>query len=982
MWKVKKNSIHSGLLALIVLLGIGASVAAYFLQRGGTLAIRQNAEESGTVHLNELMSDNVSTWISETGEAPDWIEIINSGNEPVEIGKYSLMLQSKINRAFSFPEYTLQPGECKLIYAGGLNMSTAGDEWNAPFKLSPSGGEMLILLNAQGKAVDSVTLPELDEDAAYARGADDEWTVVKKATPGASNNSSTVPHAGIVEIEADAVELSEGMSGNTLYFPDENGQYHDYIELHNTSSSEVNLEGWYLSDSSDKLKRWAFPNVTLPAGGYLAVHCSGYDRTENVDHLHADFRLSGDGENVYLTRPDGQTVSIMEMPALNSDQAYSLLDGVWSTELAPTPGRENSIETAAQINEQIFGDKSGALCLYEIMASAEDQEYDWIEIYNGSGQAVDLSDYGLSDDTKRPRKWQFPAGTIIQPGQYLGVFLSGKQAQTVGNFLNANFSLSSQGGYTVCLSDPQGKVLDAVYLPRQYSGSSYGRMWGERGFFYFETGTPGVANAGAHYRTRAEEAVCSVEGGLFSKGDSFSVELSAPEGSRIYYTLDCSDPDETSTLYTGPIAVNGTTILRSRVYRDGCMPSVADTQSYLYDVSNDSGVYVISLVSDMDNLMGAENGIMSNYTQEWEREAHIELFTADGECVLSQGCDISLHGQDSRKLPIKSFNVAASSAYGDSRFRYPIFSERDYDSYQSILLRASGEDYNMSFMRDSVLSSLMKDSSVMYQKCEIAVTYLDGQYYTLYYIRERINKHSICQFEGWEGMENEIDLVKGNESVVQGSNASFEALLDWIRNNDTSTDAAYEYLDSQIDIQNYIEYMSIQIFTGNTDTLNVRRYRNPMTDGKWRWALFDLDWAFFNDTDSIGNWLTPGGTGAGGRTDNTLFIGCMKNPRFREEFLTYFGQKMATDFSTENVLAKFEERYERIEGVLPQYLERWGLTLNSGIRKVVEYAQERPAKLIGKYFREAFNFTDAEMEKYFGEAIDKIQQSAQGEATN
>ena len=972
-WIGAREGMRPAKLALMALAGALVVLGAALLQNSALLALKAKNVQ-GAVRLNEIMSENTSTLITDAGEVPDWIEISNESGAPVEIGKYTLMLKSDFNQALSFPEYTLEPGECLVIHAVGMRAARA--DWDAPFKLSAAGGDALVLLNPQGRAVDAVELPELDADEAYARQGDGSWSVTRRATPGRNNDAdgAGVAQTGL-RMQPDAVELSEVMCANTLYFADENGECHDYVELHNTSGADVNLAGWYLSDSVDRLKRWSFPECTLPAGGYLAVHCSGYNRSGDAAHLHADFRLSNDGEGVYLTRPDGQTVSMVELPPMMDDQAYSLVDGAWTTALAPTPGMENSASAATQISLETFGERSAALCINEIMASATEENYDWLELYNGTESAVDLSGYALSDDAGKPRKWQFPAGTVLQPGKYLGVYLSGREAETLGGLLNADFALSSSGGYSVCLSDPQGTVLEAVYLPKQYGGMSYGRAQGENGFFYFESATPGAANAGAHYRERAAEAVCSVEGGLYRTGDAFAVELSAPAGSRIYYTLDCSDPDEGSTPYNGPISVSGTTILRSRVYRDGYMPSLIDTQSYLYDVSNESGVYVVSLVSDMDNLTGAENGIMTNKMEKWRREGHVELFLPDGERVISQGCGISLHGQSSRRLPIKSFNVIAGSEYGENRFNYPIFSERDYDSYQSILLRPSGEDYDMSFMRDTTLTSLMKDSSLMYQKNEIAIFYLDGQYYTLCYIRERINKHSICQFEGWEGMENEIDLVEGDFAVAQGSNESFEELLSWVKSNDPTTDAAYEYLDSRIDIQNYIEYMAIEIFSGNTDTLNVRRYRNRKVDGKWRWALFDLDWAFFNDTDSISDWLTPGGSGVGNSTDNTLFIACMKNPRFRDEFLTYFGEKMATDFSTENVVSKFEERYKRIEGVLPQYLERWGIDLKYGIRKVVTYAQERPTKILG-YFQNALRLSDADMEKYFGAAIEKIRESA------
>ena len=979
-WQGRREEGKNRLLALIAIIGVIAIVAAYFLDSSALLAVKTDERvSSSTVRLNELMTDNISAMVTESGDVPDWIEITNTGNEDVNIGKYSLLLGSLINRMFSFPEYTLAPGECLLVYAEGMDVpASARSEWSAPFKLSPSGGETLVLMNAQGKAVDTVEIPELGPDVAYRRDRDGSWSA-GNATPGADNSSAG--GAGVyresgVHLVDGALEVTEVMSYNTLYFADENGEHHDYVEVHNKSNKDVNLQGWYLSDSSDKLKRWSFPAVILPPDAYIAVHCSGYNRRTDAYHLHTDFRIGTDGENIYLSQPDGRTVSMAEVPAMVADQAYSLTEGGWNTEIAPTPGQANTQSSAAQIHSDLFGDRSGDVYISEVMASATDElVYDWLEIYNGSSQAVNLSDYGLSDSPDKPRKWQFPQGTTIQPGQYMGVYLSGTETSQINGLMNADFALEAAGGYTVTLASPDGDVLDAMYLPKQYTGISYGRMMGENGTFYFEAGSPGSVNGGSHYRSRADMPQASVKGGLFKSGDSFTVELDAPEGSRIYYTLDSTDPTEKSTLYMGPIQVSKTTILRSKVYRDGYMPSLTDTQSYLYDVSNGSNIYVASVVSDPSNLYGSE-GIISNYMALWEKEGHFELFTAEGERVLGQGCGLSLHGQDSRKLDVKTFNVIARSTYGKNRFEYPIFDDRDYTSYHSFLMRPSGEDYQYSFMRDTVLSSLMDDTSVMHQKYEPVIVYMNGEYYTLCYLRERINKYSVCQFEGWEGMEKDIDLVRGNVTALVGSNDHFEALLQWIKKNDTTTPEAYEYLDSQIDIQNYIEYMALQIFVGNTDTLNVRRYRNAKADGKWRWILFDLDWSFFNDTDSIRRWLTPGGTGPGNNTDNTLFIGCMKNPTFREQFLTYFGERMATTFSSENVISRFENHYRSIEAVIPQYEAKWGISLDDGISRVVRYAKTRPGKLLNEYFPDVFNMSAADKQKYFGDALDAIQKYA------
>ena len=153
------------------------------------------------------------------------------------------------------------------------------------------------------------------------------------------------------------------------------------------------------------------------------------------------------------------------------------------------------------------------------------------------------------------------------------------------------------------LSDANGTILDRIYVPEQYSGVSYGRPTGQSALRYFPTPTPGAANAGESYLGRADEVVCSRDGGLFQTGETFTVELSAPSDCKIYYTTDFTDPDETSTPYAGPITVSGQTILRARAFKDGCMPSLIATRSYLYGAKNGGGtVYVVSVVSDPRNL--------------------------------------------------------------------------------------------------------------------------------------------------------------------------------------------------------------------------------------------------------------------------------------------------------------------------------------------------------------------------------------------
>ena len=106
-----------------------------------------------------------------------------------------------------------------------------------------------------------------------------------------------------------------------------------------------------------------------------------------------------------------------------SDQAWSLgEDGEYTAGLAPTPGFPNTAEGERTLRALLEQESASPVCISEIVASAGDTAlYDWVEIYNPSAQAVDISGWGLSDDGGSPRKWRFPEGTVLQPGQYMAV---------------------------------------------------------------------------------------------------------------------------------------------------------------------------------------------------------------------------------------------------------------------------------------------------------------------------------------------------------------------------------------------------------------------------------------------------------------------------------------------------------------------------------------------------------------------------------
>ena len=956
-------------LALICALTLAAGFALDALMPPGGAADEGAAASASPLRISEVMASNASAHRDAGGAFCDWVELVNTGAQLENVGGFRLVDGENVLAPLTLPDIALAPGEHLVIYCDGEERNVPGGELHAPFRIDADGAA-LALYDTDGALADAVDVPALNANEVYRRDeATGVWEISGEYTPGLANTREM--HISLEAEESDSpLVISEASSANRTYAPDADGACHDYVEIHNPSAQAIDLTGYRLTDDEADPGKWAFPQgATIPAGGCLLIYASG-GAAGAAGELHASFKLDSAGETLLLTDPEGRAISRLSLPALKSDQAYSLgTDGTYTAALAPTPGLPNdSIEPRLQMARA----NAGGVYISELMASSDEHPHDWLEVYNASSQAADISGWGLSDDAASPRKYRFPQGTVIQPGDHLTLYLSGTDGVDASGILHASFRLSADGGYGLTLSDASGALLDRVFVPEQYTGISYARME-DGGFLYTTEDTPDRVNAQTGYQGRTQAPAFSIPGGPQAEGSTLQVELTAAPGARIFYTLDCSAPDETSTPYAGPIAVTGTTVVRAVAYQEGYLPSYSSSQSYLYDAEHT--MRVVSMVADPEDIFGPE-GFHTLYERDLERPGHIEVYTEDGAQMLSENCALRLHGQGSRKYGQKGFKVIARREYGTNRFRAPLFTGRDYTEYQSFLLRASSEDGRLTRMRDSILTALARGTDVLYQETELCVLYINGEYWGHYNMRERICAAMICQYEGWEGQEDSIDIVKGNDLVLRGSDDSFQAMLAYLRQHGVPDDETLARVGEEVDLDSFIAYQALQIFVGNADTLNVKRYRNPNADGKWHWAIFDLDWGFYVDTNSIRRWLDPQGMGSSLATDNTLFIALMGNPTFYDRFLTYMGGMLSTQWTSGRIVEMIHERYLALTPELPRHQARWGQSrenFEERVAELAEYAKTRPRKLVG-YFRDTLGLTDAEMEHYFGAAMRRIEE--------
>ncbi len=299
----------------------------------------QEIHSGGPVRINELMSSNATTLLSQEGKTPDWIEIMNISNHDVNLEGYSLAKSEKATNVFTFPNITLASGECVIVYADSTLQNTAGSEFHAPFKLSSSGGS-LMLFSTSGTAIDSVNFPALATDDTYVRLDQTTWAESDQPTPGLSNTQSSYEQLNQARGDA-GIEITEIVASNKQYAADENGLYQDYFEIHNTSDQAVDMSNWYASDDPQKPTAWRFPQgFILQPGEYRIVYASGLNRSD-VENPHTNFGLSPEGETLTISDANSRLVDSVSYDLLKTDQAWlKHSDGSWSSG-TPSPNSEN-----------------------------------------------------------------------------------------------------------------------------------------------------------------------------------------------------------------------------------------------------------------------------------------------------------------------------------------------------------------------------------------------------------------------------------------------------------------------------------------------------------------------------------------------------------------------------------------------------------------------------------------------------------------
>ena len=892
------------------------------------------------LQVTEVLLANTSTMPDENGIYSDLVELTNTTEDILYLGGYCLSDDLQNRFSFRLPDLPLAPGESVVVICDGEGYVTE-DAIHASFGLAH--GETLLVTDHSGATV-HVPCQYVSQDVSQLF-IDGSWTT-GMPSPGFANNDSGVEAFLSTRINPDSpLIISEVLLSATGVPMD--GRVTDGVEIYNNSSSTVSTLGWYLSDGGDP-HSYPLPVQELAPGQCLTVVCSGQT---------TGFGLS-DGETVFLTGPDHRYAT----PALcaASDEGLTVQYDNGSYTLATaTPGFHNApysytpagltVTEVMSANNSYLKGAYGATC-------------DWIELYNPTESAIDLSGYSITDDAEQLSKCNLPAITL-EPGSYCVIFMSESSLNLNKAYSCVPMNLSSTGERLYISKD--GIIADYVMIPALPTDVSYGRADGS--FAQLANPTPGADNAGVAQVSAAPTAVTPQ--GSFDGVEYVDVELSAP--GRIYYTTTAYAPTTASTLYEGPIRLTKTTVIRAICVEDGKTPSPVLDLTYV--INENDNLSVVTIVADPNDLFSPISGIYvpgpnpgdfpdhtSNYWQDWERLGTISLFETDGSVGFSERCGIKIFGGYSRVLTKKSLSFHFRDKYGAGRLDYPLFGQSGLDSFESFILRSGGQDTFQGRMRDEVITSIAHEHlDIPVQNYRPVIVYINGQYWGLHYIREKVNENYVSGHYG-------VDPDTVNIAEWTGvRNKQYNEFQKYVRFHDMNEPEYYNYVLSQIDMENYVDYMIAEMWIGNTDNGNTKYFTSP--ELPWTWVMFDVDFAFFAPAgNDVAINLKVDELGAYDDNCKTIAVRLLTNPEFKDYFLTRFAYQINNVWTEEIIFERMDEIKAMIEPDMEKECARWGQNIQVWYDNIetMRYFVQNRNKYIVKYVQNYFALTDAEMAAY------------------
>ncbi len=445
-----------------------------------------------------------------------------------------------------------------------------------------------------------------------------------------------------------------------------------------------------------------------------------------------------------------------------------------------------------------------------------------------------------------------------------------------------------------------------------------------------------------------EEPIFSHPSGFYS--DSLRLTLSsASPGGVVHYTLDCSEPTISSPIYSTPIMIRTTTVVRAQVFRNNS-PS-GRIVSHSYFINQKYSLPTLSVITAPSNLWG-DQGIYTNFDQrgiEWERPATIEFFEADGTIAFSADVGIRIHGGTSRVFAKKSLRYYFRDEYDQSALYYRLFPSKPIGKFKRFTTTAMFQDApgnsaygNGTLLRDAVVHELGRriEPAIALGNRPV-VLYLTGKLWGIYNLIERIDEHFLETNFGIQAG----DIVENSSEARVGTMKRWDQLMALFQSNDFSQQEPYQMAQNLIDLQNFTRYHLIEIYSGNMDWPDYNNFAfcGYELGDKWHWLLWDLEnsFAFITaNTLELATDETIRGT--------LMLRKLLQNEQYRNYFLNECADLFNTVLLPERVCAIIDSLAAIIRPDIGLEIDRWGGSREeweAGVQYLKYFANQRLERL-------------------------------------
>ena len=817
--------------------------------------------------------------------------------------------------------------------------------------------------------------------AALSGCFDEAKLLTAPATP------DTAGYIPAYRVDSLPVAITEICPGNDDLL-DEFGDDPGWIEIANLSSDTVDLGRYRLRPGTEGTSGWRLPDTLVPPGGTIAVFMSGRDiRTPQKIVAPVKTRLL----SVYAWYDAmEQELGVSEVVGDRFGTALFKRTGADFEVSAKIKLAENGLDwsganlniglrtvDASLLDRVVMKGTFPAGQVLMVRACSDDAQC-WKHSavpLTGTGMENDLYEFPLSRfriDSSVVTGFQFdPPANLL--GTY-SLYVSGIELRASRRHAHADFKLKRKGG-RLFLEDTAGETLVALEYPAIPARHSWIRNPANGKWDVHSIATPGLPNP-----MEPDPAIRETPRFLTTPGfhpGSITVKTAPIPGLVVRCDTGGRIPTFASKPNTDGLRLDSTNSVSCAAFSASGSRGPVATATFL--VGGATRLPVVSLTVDPSALFDPDTGIYSmgaganpnypnfgaNFWSDKELAANVELFDG-GIQAFSLPAGMAIFGNWTRSEKKKGISIQFREKYGVTEMDWPLYPHHpQYRKFKGFAMRANGSNSSVDYVRDGMMQSFMEPRGLEYQYSRHAVFYINGRYWGIYEIRERLDPDYLDTRFGLD--KSNVELVKNNSEIQAGTLADWNEVRETLQGLAATDSAGWSAMAKRIDFDAFTDYCIAELYSGNDDwpANNIRVWRRKNPSGPWRPMLFDLDGGlggfrqshsknpFPHATDSSRGWDDyPNGPGS-----NVVLRRILSHPDLKNRFINRFLVQLATNLSATSTLRAMDSILATIREEIPRDVARWEFDpqeqeiANQTIRTFLQKRPEALQKSMKSFFK-------------------------------